>query len=71
MPVKFYHIVLESGKDAWLNPDHIMVAKEFPQLDGMTEWELTLANGYQLNIKPNSKFDNSTLIAKITAKHPA
>lgn len=65
MPASFYHIFLESGKDVYINPDHIMFAKH-------TEhgWELTMVNGYVFNFTLIGKLDNIALAAKITARHP-
>jgi len=74
MPTKFYHLVLESGKDFWVNPDHIMFAQILygGDIKGVSpQWELTMANGYKIDFSENGGADNRTLAAKITAKHPA
>lgn len=72
MPTKFYHIYLQSGKDVWINPDHIVFAESrwIPEANNY-QWELTMDNGFKFDFPDIQKLDNRTLSAKITAKHPA
>ena len=60
---KFYRIQLESGKEIFINPDHIMAAEY--KNDSQPEIQLTMDNGFILNFYLGSKqtgyYDNGLL----------
>lgn len=67
MPNKFYHIKLVSGKEIYLNPEHIIFVVWNNETE---EWEVTVDNGFIFNFKPYAGLDNVSLAARFTSKIP-
>ena len=68
MPNKFYHILLVSGKDIYLNPDHVVFASHDKKND---EWEATVNGGFVFNFKTYGGYDNVSLASRIASRLPA
>ena len=65
--VHFYHIQLESGKEIWINPAHIVYA-ELRNIAG-PEWQIKMDNGDIFNFYIQDKLDNIALSKDIKTSY--